>query len=610
MGPTIRTCSLAVLALALVNPLRNGEVAREARRRGRHGQRESVSRKSLAPTGPSTASRFPSPFRGGLAAATLLALGLATISATVTPAWATPSALSSYARARLAASDEAGDEAVAAYQAALVAVPDDGSVALHAYREAVARGNKRLAIRAAQVLDVANVAPPDAVLLLFSASLAKADWQEAANLLGRIEREGSLAFLVPVLRGWTKFAARSDDPLAALNGRPYDGLASVYVREHRILLLLATKRAAEGLTAARAELATTSRGLSLRLAAAAQLDTLKAKAEALQLLQGDAAPLVAARQRVDSGKALGDAITSAPRGVATLFESVSRDLMRDAPSPAALTLARLAEFTASPSDQLRITLAQALSLSGKADAALGQLALIPATSLLAEPANDARILVLQRADRDAEALVLAKASAASGGARELARLGDAESQVGHFAEAATAYEGAIKRLTADKIGVSWNLWLLYGGALDAAKDWPRAKAALQKAVELGPLQPSALNHLGYAMIERGEDLDEATRLIAKASALRPDDPAITDSLGWAWFRRGDMSQAIPILEAAMAGNPALSEIAEHLGDAYWVAGRRVDARYSWRAALVQADASDEQTRLRDKIADGLSPTAK
>ena len=534
-----------------------------------------------------------------------IALLLASSAAT-----AMPSALGSYARARLADAEGAGDQAVADYQAALIGLPDDGTVAFRAYREAVDNGNKKLAIRAAQVREAANAAPADAVLLLFSSALARGDWKASAEFLDRIEREGSFAFLVPSLRAWTDYASGSATPLAALDRRPWDGLSAVYVRENRVLLLLAMKRDGEALTILRSVLGTDKSAIALRLAAAAQLAAHKRKSDALSVLDGDDQAIFAARALINAGKPLPGAVTNAPAATAILFEHVARDLMRDGPSPAALTLARLASFAAPTKDSTRLVLAQALSLAGKSNAALAELSQIRDTSALAYNAKESRIAVLQRSGKFDAALVLATELAQSGSSRDLVRLGDVHARVAHYQEASVAYEAAIKRLTAEGVTAPWNLWLLYGGALDAAKDWPHAKPALLKAIELGPDQPDALNHLGFAMLERGDHVEEATRLIAKASALRPRDAAITDSLGWAWYKRGDMAQSINLLETAVEGDPTISEISEHLGDAYWTAGRRIDARYSWRAALVQADGADIETRLKGKIADGLPCAVK
>jgi Flp pilus assembly protein TadD len=100
-------------------------------------------------------------------------------------------------------------------------------------------------------------------------------------------------------------------------------------------------------------------------------------------------------------------------------------------------------------------------------------------------------------------------------------------------------------------------------------------------------------------------------LVEKASALDPQNAAITDSLGWAYYLSGNLPAAIGKLETAAVGEPADPSINEHLGDAYWTAGRRLEARYAWRAALVYAE-DDVAARLRQKIDSGLTapPTAR
>ena len=302
-----------------------------------------------------------------------------------------------------------------------------------------------------------------------------------------------------------------------------------------------------------------------------------------------------------------------------LLSRVASDLMRDRATPAALTLARLASFSAPGDDMVQVVLAQALVANGQIDGALAVINAIKPNSVVAAALRELRIETLQQAGRDADALALATTAAAAPDAtiNEQLLLGQSYSRMRRFDQAALAYAAVIKRIEGDDRGTkpapaaaSWRLWLLYGGALDAAKDWARAKPALQRAVALGPDQASALNHLGYAMLERGESLEEATRLVAKASALRPGDPAITDSLGWAFFKRGQAVEAIIILENAVVSDPTISETSEHLGDAYWSVGRRVDARYTWSAALVQAGDDDAIKRLKTKIADGLADARK
>jgi Flp pilus assembly protein TadD len=129
---------------------------------------------------------------------------------------------------------------------------------------------------------------------------------------------------------------------------------------------------------------------------------------------------------------------------------------------------------------------------------------------------------------------------------------------------------------------------------------------LRRAYELAPQQPYVLNYLGYALLVRNEDVAEAERLIREAHRLAPDNAAITDSLGWALYHKGQLGEAIPLLEQAAQSEPADVEINEHLGDAYYAAGRRVEARFAWRAASVYAEGA-VSTRLAAKMERGLTP---
>ena len=151
----------------------------------------------------------------------------------------------------------------------------------------------------------------------------------------------------------------------------------------------------------------------------------------------------------------------------------------------------------------------------------------------------------------------------------------------------------------------WTLYLLRASSLQDANRWPEARAALQQGLALSPDQPLLLNFMGYAKLERGEDLDSAEAMIRKASELAPDDASITDSLGWALFKRGKTEDAIATLQKAAEKDPDQAEIQEHLGDALFKSGRRYEARFAWNAALVTAE-DDIAVRVREKLTAGLT----
>ncbi|HBJ91366.1 MAG TPA: hypothetical protein DDZ43_00680, partial [Hyphomonadaceae bacterium] len=63
----------------------------------------------------------------------------------------------------------------------------------------------------------------------------------------------------------------------------------------------------------------------------------------------------------------------------------------------------------------------------------------------------------------------------------------------------------------------------------------------------------------------------------QAVALQPYSGYIVDSLGWAYYRLGQYEQAVTYLEHAVelsSNDPTLND---HLGDAYWRVGRRIEA---------------------------------
>jgi Flp pilus assembly protein TadD len=242
-------------------------------------------------------------------------------------------------------------------------------------------------------------------------------------------------------------------------------------------------------------------------------------------------------------------------------------------------------------------------------AAVAVLARVPAADPFGEAARDLRFQLLARSGQSAQALadVTARTRAGSRDPADWIQLGNLHSEARRFAEAEQAFVRAHELWRAGTFpSISeWSLWVMRGGALEQAGKWPEARAALREAYRLAPNEPVVLNYLGYAQLDRGEEMDASEAMIRRALELTPGSAAITDSLGWALFRRGRIAEAIPVLERAVQGAPGDVEINEHLGDVYFAAGRRNEARFAWRAALVQAEGEDA-ARLRRKIEQGAA----
>jgi Flp pilus assembly protein TadD len=521
------------------------------------------------------------------------------------PAPALAGDLTAYVRARAADADGAVDVAAAGYADALASAPDSEVVAIRAYREALAAGDLPLARRAASVLLRAKVAPPDTAILGFADALHAKDLPAAAAAAEAIAA-GPLDFMAPVLRAWLAFDA-GQDPLPLLDPPVTDKtgggtLANRFAAEHRALLQIATGQVDAGIAGLRVSVGADQGSLDLRLNAALLLAGKGRKDVAQALLQGPDPMLADVRARIGRGVK-----PSAAFGAARLFTRLAADLAHEETQPLSILLARAALLLDSQDDNARILLADSLSRDGSHAQALAVLGQIGPRSLFARPANANRVTILTRAGRPADALAHARALYETRGAgpEDAERYADLLVSDGAYTEAAAIYAGVM----ADGGDNGWVMHLQRGGALEQAGRWDEARPLLQRAVELAPEQPVALNYLGYALVERGEDMAKAQSLLERASRLRPDDPAITDSLAWAYFKNGDPARAVPLLEKAAAAQPGDTTINEHLGDAYWRVGRRYEARYAWKAASVYADAGDEAARIAAKLADGLKTAA-
>jgi tetratricopeptide (TPR) repeat protein len=130
--------------------------------------------------------------------------------------------------------------------------------------------------------------------------------------------------------------------------------------------------------------------------------------------------------------------------------------------------------------------------------------------------------------------------------------------------------------------------LLYERAvmLERAGRVPDSITAFEALLADRPDDPTIMNALGYTLSDHKLELPRAETLIRRALAYSPDNPAMLDSLGWVRFRRGDVRGSLPVLTRAWSiGRDA--EIAAHLGEAQWIAGREQDARRTWAAALAR-----------------------
>jgi tetratricopeptide (TPR) repeat protein len=151
----------------------------------------------------------------------LAALAIALVSTGAAAKRMEPSALGAYVRARVADKASDSETAVASYTAALTMSSDAAMVAFRAYRAGVDGGDYALALRAAQTLERTGIVPPDARVLLYIAAVRDRDWRAAATRLDQIEDQDGFDFLAPLFRGWLAQATGEKAPASKTTAAAY-----------------------------------------------------------------------------------------------------------------------------------------------------------------------------------------------------------------------------------------------------------------------------------------------------------------------------------------------------------------------------------------------------
>lgn len=312
-------------------------------------------------------------------------------------------------------------------------------------------------------------------------------------------------------------------------------------------------------------------------------------------------------------------IPDARAGLAELFYTMASVLFSlDSPADAQLYL-RLSLALRPEFPEAQLLLGGVLESQEQFSAAAAAYAAVKGEGLLAERAVLRQAFVMGRVGKFDEALEMLDKRAKSDRKNPdpLIAKGDLLRAKNYCAEAVDAYSAALEMLgnapepegDAAQGRSRWPLYFARGACLEQIGEWERAEADLRRAAAGNPQHPEILNYLGYSLLVRDRNLEEARELIEQAYALRPDAPHIVDSMGWALYKTGDMRGAVPFLEQAVALTPGDPSVNDHLGDVYWRVGRRTEARYQWQRALSYSPDPELEASVRHKLTYGLADMA-
>ena len=516
-------------------------------------------------------------------------------------------ALHGYVLGRYAQADDALDRAAGYFNAARGIDGQEIELTRRTFEIAVAAGNSALAFDMAGQLSNAGQRDSDIALIRLTDAVLKKDWPAADALRPGIASAGYAIVVGPIVEAWMLYArGKTGAAFARLDPAAFKGFARSYIAEQRAHMLTAAGRYAEAATAY-AELGSgTGSGISFLRQGEADARAESGDREgAMKLLAGDDPTLAVARARLQAGKRIGALAPDPRRGIGWMAARLATDLSRDKPVPLALLFARMGTFLAPDVSATWLICGDVLARSGRNNTALLAYDQVPASDALAGAATPRRAEVLEAMGRESDVGTLLRAAtiAPSATSEAWTRLGDWHRRNERFDDAVSAYDKAIA--VAGQGAAGWNLFFLRGSMKERAGNWLAAEADLREALYRAPDEPTILNYLGYSMLDRGGNPAEAARLIERAAKLRPGDGGIIDSIGWSHFLQGRFADAVTALEQAVVLESTDPTVADHLGDAYWQVGRRIEARFRWRAALDLDPSPALMKTLKAKLDFGL-----
>lgn len=318
------------------------------------------------------------------------------------------------------------------------------------------------------------------------------------------------------------------------------------------------------------------------------------------------------RARLETGKPLPFSIApGVVEGFAEIYYSVGSALEGEASDDYVLIYTRLASALSTAHVDAILLSAELLDQLGRYGLSVSTYKQVPQDHPDYHAAELGRAEALRRAAKpDAAAEVLEQLARSHPDLADVhSALGDLLRQEERYAEAVHALDAAVALMAPDAPG-RWYLYYARGICHERLKNWEDAEADFRAALELNPDQPSVLNYLGYSLVEKRTNLDEALDMIKRAVAARPDSGYIVDSLGWVLYRLGRHEEAVAHMEKAVELMPVDPVVNDHLGDVFWAVGRTMEAEFQWRRALSfidpeDVDAEADPERIRRKLDVGL-----
>jgi tetratricopeptide (TPR) repeat protein len=526
-----------------------------------------------------------------------------------------PTAAGSYLSALVAANNRDLNSAANYFLMTLEADPNNPELLRQAHIALIMDGRVGEAVPIAKRIEEIEPGDGVALLTLLANDLHIGDLDAAERHLGELPLTGYNTVLVPLVEAWVDVAR--GDSAAALEaiatGVANDGFEAF--RAYHIALIEDLSGHAKEAELAFQVAMQSQEGGSYRvvraygafLRAQGRYDEARAVYDGFQAVNPNSLWLDDVMVDVESAGTDEPKIDTPAEGMAEILFGIASATDTTTSGSTAQLYAQLAGYLSPTSDINHLLIGDLLELDGRSLEAVAAYDKVPPESPLYWSARLREAVNLDRAGQTDEAIAQLQEMAAERPERSdvLVTVGDILRMQERWDDAVVAYDKAVA-LLGDRAEEDWRMYYVRGIALERSGDWSRAEQDFLTALKIDPESPYVLNYLGYTWVDQGVHLDEALDMIERAVEQRPQDGYIVDSLGWALYRLDDFDGAVRYLERAVELEPGDPVVNDHLGDAYWQVGRRVEAQYQWkRALMLVVDDEELSVPIEAKLTGGL-----
>jgi len=315
---------------------------------------------------------------------------------------------------------------------------------------------------------------------------------------------------------------------------------------------------------------------------------------------------VALQKQLESGQKIKPLIADAKQGIAEVYYGLGEALSNDDSLDIGLIYLQFSLYLRPDFPLGLAALANVYELTSQNSRAIDTYSRIDLGSPLTMNVQIRKAYNLNLLDRVDEAtdLLVALTKKFKNEIRPLDALGNIMRSHKRYSEAVGYYDRAIA-LIKNTQKHHWSHYYSRGVSYERLKNWNKAEADLERALELNGDEPKILNYLGYSWIDQKRNLKRAMAMIRKAVKLKPDDGYYVDSLGWAYYQLGNYKAAVKYLERSVELRSDDPVINDHLGDALWRANRRLEARFQWQQSLALKPEAADKPKIERKLLVGL-----